>query len=298
MKKIYLLFASLFMMGATQINAQCTADFQYNTNNLTVNFQDSSFYSPSVTFPLQQNWNFGDSNSFTGVGTNPSHTYAAAGTYRVTLMIYDSLWTCFDSTSKIVTVTAVTPPSACNASFTKAKDSSVAYGVVLYNTSSNLSSHAYTWDFGDGITGSGRTPIHQYQSFGTYIVCLTITDTLFNCTSTYCDTVGMDTLGNLKSGFGLKVQNPLATSLKEVKELNAVRVYPNPATNEISLDLTAINNNVAVRILDLSGRLVIERNNQVGGNIEKLDISNLTSGIYFVTLFDGATQVTKKFIKN
>ncbi len=47
MKKIFLLLVSIFMLDAFQSNAQCEADFQFTTNNLTVNFQDSSFYSPN-----------------------------------------------------------------------------------------------------------------------------------------------------------------------------------------------------------------------------------------------------------
>lgn len=449
------------MMGVIQSNAQCTADFQFFTNGLTANFVDSSIYSPSVVYPLQQDWNFGDNSS--GIGTSPSHTYASAGTYLVMLTIYDSTFSCFDTINKAVTVTGGTnpipcntnftynvnpnntvgftssvtggtapftyswnfgdasngstmanpahtytntgvyvatltvtgannttcsftdtvtvntcsanftynvssngavsftnqsnplnaalvniswsfgdgnfsnvispthtyassgsyyvtlnyydsltncssiyadtvtvqigTPNQCNASFTKVKDSSVAYGVVLYNTSSNFGSHFYTWDFGDGITGSGRTPIHQYQSFGSYVVCLTITDAVLNCTSTYCDTVGMDSLGNLKSGFGIRVVNPTALGLTETEDLNSVALYPNPATNQIALDLTAVKNSLNIRIMDISGRVVLERLNQNPGMVENFEIATLESGLYFLVLNDGFSQKIKKFIK-
>ena len=35
---------------------------------------------------------------------------------------------------------------------------------------------AWSWDFGDGSTGSGRTVNHSYQSPGNYVVALTVTD--------------------------------------------------------------------------------------------------------------------------
>jgi len=36
---------------------------------------------------------------------------------------------------------------------------------------------AYVWDFGDGTSGTGVTPTHQYAAAGTYLVRLTVTDT-------------------------------------------------------------------------------------------------------------------------
>ena len=48
---------------------------------------------------------------------------------------------------------------------------------------------SWTWDFGDGTTGTGQTVTHTYNGVGPYGVCLTITDSC-GCTSTTCDTVG------------------------------------------------------------------------------------------------------------
>jgi len=458
MKKIYLLLVTVFVIGATQSNAQCNADFQYFTSGLTVQFQDSSFYSTNSFFT--QDWSFGDGNI--GNGRAPAHTYTAAGTYTITLSISDSLLTCIDTIRKVVTVTTAAPtpcnasftysvnpnntasftslvtggtapfsyawdfgdgntniagfqnpnhtytntgiyvatltvtganrgtcfysdtitvntctanfsyqvgsngtvsftnlssviqgvsfswtfgdssptnfmtspthtytaansyiatltmsdslnncsatfsdtvvvtigsPNQCNAAFTKAKDSTVAYGVILYNSSSNFGSHFFTWDFGDGITGSGRTPIHTYQNFGSYVVCLTITDSILNCTSTFCDTVGMDTLGNLKTGFGIRVQNLVAVGIDETNDLNDVALYPNPANNQISLDLTSVENNISIRVMDVSGRVVIEQLNQKPGSVQNFEITSFKSGLYFMVLDDGKTQEIKKFIK-
>ena len=37
---------------------------------------------------------------------------------------------------------------------------------------------SYTWDFGDGVTASGRTAKHSFRSAGTYVVTLTVADAL------------------------------------------------------------------------------------------------------------------------
>jgi hypothetical protein len=42
----------------------------------------------------------------------------------------------------------------------------------------------YSWDFGDGNTGTGTPIAHTYATFGAYHVCLTIVSG--NCTTTHC----------------------------------------------------------------------------------------------------------------
>ncbi len=57
-------------------------DFTFTTSSLTAEFTDASILAVS------HSWDFGDGNSSTEV--NPTHTYAAAGTYNVTLTTTNS----------------------------------------------------------------------------------------------------------------------------------------------------------------------------------------------------------------
>lgn len=50
----------------------------------------------------------------------------------------------------------------------------------------------YTWDFGDGATGTGQYPFHSYQSNGTYVYCVDYNIPSAGCSGTYCDTVYVD----------------------------------------------------------------------------------------------------------
>ncbi len=47
------------------------------------------------------------------------------------------------------------------------------------------------WNFGDGTTSTDDFPVHTYAdtSIHSYLVCLTVTDTVLQCTNTFCDSV-------------------------------------------------------------------------------------------------------------
>jgi PKD repeat protein len=76
-----------------------TASFTFTTSDLTATFTDTSTDSDGTI--ASWSWNFGD--GATSTEQNPSHTYAAAGTYNVSLTITDNEGLT-GNTSKIVTV--------------------------------------------------------------------------------------------------------------------------------------------------------------------------------------------------
>jgi PKD repeat protein len=105
---------------------------------------------------------------------NPAHTYTAAGTFNVVLVVTDTSGLSGTSTSK---VTIVAPPVA-NAGGPYTGIEGVALNFSASgSTDPQGESLTYTWDFGDGNTGSGVAPTHAYAAFGTYSVKLTATNT-------------------------------------------------------------------------------------------------------------------------
>lgn len=78
------------------------ASFTFSVNNLVAAFDGSGSSDPDGTIASYA-WNFGDNT--TGSGATPSHTYAAAGTYTVTLTVTDN-GGATHSTSQSVTVVA------------------------------------------------------------------------------------------------------------------------------------------------------------------------------------------------
>lgn len=67
---------------------------------------------------------------------------------------------------------------------------------------------------------------------------------------------------------------------------NRISVYPNPASNTISIDMRSLmNENAVIKLYDMSGRVVIIR--QLLGSTVTLDVSALTKGVYILECTSG-----------
>jgi len=118
-------------------------------------------------------WNFGDGNTANGVAA--SHSYNAAGVYKVILMIKDDSGTESDTAVDTLVVTINAPPIA------KAGDNQIVTSseVKFDATASKDADGAitrYTWDFGDGFGSSEATPMHVYSKPGVYRAKLVVVD--------------------------------------------------------------------------------------------------------------------------
>lgn len=112
-------------------------------------------------------WNFGDGN--TSAAANPTHAYAAPGTYLVTLIATSNIG-CQDSVKHNVTV--YDSPAANFA----ANDVCEGETVIFTNTSNiPTGTLSYNWAFGDGSTSTDINPTHLYLAAGAYSVTLTAT---------------------------------------------------------------------------------------------------------------------------
>ena len=82
-------------------------------------------------------------------------------------------------------------------------------------------------------------------------------------------------------------------SVNENNQYN-VNIYPNPASS--TLTLSNLEGIQQIKIMDLLGNEI--SNTNVYGNNVKIDVNNLRSGIYFISLIkDNSVKVTRKFIK-
>jgi PKD repeat protein len=161
------------------------ANFIFNpasgTVPVNVLFDASTSTSPNGPI-LSYAWDFGDGN--TGTGMTPSHVYAFAGTFLVNLTVTDSAGKSAVKLSQIVIVAPILPV----ASFTYTVGLPGTFIVSVdgsASTSANGPILLYGWNWGDGSANtSGVTSSYTYAAAGSYVVTLTISDSLGNIAST------------------------------------------------------------------------------------------------------------------
>ena len=171
--------ASSSSFNVTAVNQPPVAAFTSSCTALACTFTSTSS-DPDGTISAYS-WAFGD--GATATAQNPSHTYAAAGSYGVTLTVTDNQGAT-SSVSHTVTVAAPNQPPVVSAG----SNQSVLVG-VLYSFSGSFSDPdnngpwTYTINWGDGSATSGSTSsqgaisgTHTYLAPGSYTITLTVTD--------------------------------------------------------------------------------------------------------------------------
>jgi uncharacterized repeat protein (TIGR01451 family) len=146
----------------------------------------ASSFDPDGNEPLTYAWTQtgGSAVSLSGAGSQTPH-FTAPGTPTVlsfTLWVTDSLGMGCDQPDTVtITVTDRTV-----AGLTASNDSPTEVGQPVNFTAAITqgTNVSYTWDFGDGHTGTGSAPAHTYAMTGTYTAIVTAANTVNSLTAT------------------------------------------------------------------------------------------------------------------
>lgn len=86
----------------------------------------------------------------------------------------------------------------------------------------------------------------------------------------------------------------------EYETTNEFTMYPNPLSyGNLTLDLTSTSSEVFVSIVDLSGKQVYsDKYSNQGSQIQRLDLSDLKSGLYIISMESDQGKISKKLIVN
>lgn len=151
----------------TVANAAPTAAIAHTIDGLAATFDASESTDADGAIDSYA-WDFGDGT--TGSGKQADHRYAKAGTYTVSLKVTDTLGA---STTETLEVQVTAPEGT--ASFEVAVNGRSVDFDASASTAGTGTIAAYTWDFGDGTAGTGKTTTHRYAKDGKYTVSLTVT---------------------------------------------------------------------------------------------------------------------------
>ncbi len=159
----FIFFSSLSVFALT---ANFTADYTAGCAPLVVHFTNTTSPSSGTTY----SWNLG--NGTTSPLTDVSGSYLTPGTYTVTLTATNG------GVTSVHTMTITVFPSPTVSFY--ANDTSICPGSSVTFTSTSASGvpgpMTCTWNFGDGISGTGSPVTHTYASPGYYNVTLSVTN--------------------------------------------------------------------------------------------------------------------------
>ncbi len=142
------------------------------TNDSPTYLGNTTHFAASVdagTPPITYQWDFGDGT--VGAGQTPQHTYDTIGDYTAIVTATNSI----SSASTTTLVSIVDQPIS---GLEAANDSPTALGDTTHLTATLEAGTnvAFTWNFGDGTSGSGAFNAHTYPSVGTYTAIVTATN--------------------------------------------------------------------------------------------------------------------------
>lgn len=199
MKKIITLtLLSVFGWAGTTFG-QCTADATValtgNPGEVVITDQSTT---GSTTIYSDIQFTKQPSNTYAGTvqlqpnTTTASFQFTSNGTYDYFVQVFDSLASCMDTLNGSITITGITTPANCDASFSFI--SNVAnQNQYFFTANTNNLGLFYYWNFGDGNTSNSTNPSHTFSTAGTYDVCLTVEDTVASCIDTICQTITVGT---------------------------------------------------------------------------------------------------------
>lgn len=180
-----------------------------------------------------------------------------------------------------VSLTTASGPMPVAAMSQIADSISGGFQYIAFDATASTNATSYSWDFGNGTTGTGAFALGSYTSAGVYTVILTATN---GCGS---DTAMMTVLVDISL-----VENALSRSLN---------VYPNPAREEVYLSFSSeASTPVEIKISEVSGKqvMLIRDAGHAGNYNSKLDVSQLADGVYMLEISHGNMKAVRRLVKN
>lgn len=87
----------------------------------------------------------------------------------------------------------------------------------------------------------------------------------------------------------------MTTNIERVFEKVLIDIFPNPVDDVLNIRMNQFGEETSLRILDASGRLVLEEN--LKDALNTIDLSKLSAGVYFYNLRNNLTNMSGRIVK-
>ncbi len=160
-------------------------------------------------------WNFGDGG--TSSEQNPSHIYTSQGTYTAIVAVTDNDGATGSDSVDVKVTAAKVSPAVTVAANPVSGEPPLTVNFTAAGSDADGSIVSYSWAFGDGGTSNLQNPSHVYQSNGTYLAIVIVTDndglTGSDSINIYVSTVTDVVFSEVSSTAGTGVTAPYSTNM-------------------------------------------------------------------------------------
>lgn len=178
--------------------------------------------------------------------------------------------------SEILTVTLLTPPTTP----AYVNEENV---LTLFNQNILPEDYTIVWLLnGEVLEGEHSVSLCIFES-GAYT--LSLVDETTGCSNSFTLNVPFDPAAPC-----------LTTDVFEV-ELAAVKIFPNPFSNQLTIQQADLSEKMTVRIFNGMGQIMLNQTWLPGTNEIKLSTDNWVSGVYFVEMTTSTEKTVEKLIK-
>ena len=230
----------------------------FYSNKSTACMQEEVYFMDSSdNFASNWSWTFPGGFPSTANGKGPHNvTYNTPGNKNAILMVSVPGNNNTNQTYTKNSVVNIGNDSLTNASFNYSYYANNKVGFINQSTGSNMS---YKWYFGDGDSSTEKNPIHQYVNANGKTVRLVV-----------------------KGNCGNKDTSIVLRDFTRIDQNQSISLdfFPNPSNDLIQVQSNSTHK-IHVKIMDLSGKTIVEMEVKNG---DKIDLHSVSSGTYLVKM--------------
>lgn len=243
-------------------------------NKVAVNFTNTSTGTPTPTYSWTTSPAANVTISPNSSSTNASITFSTAGIYSVTLIATNA-----NGTSQL-TQTVNIANCAPTANFLLGTLTCTNSAVSMTNTSFGGAT-SYSWSASPSVgsispNATAMSPTITFVNAGTYTVTLRATN---------------------GSGTSIATKTIVISNCVGINEntifANNVHVFPNPAKDMLNIEVSS-SDNYSVVLTNLIGKVILT--DKSSKDKMNMNLSNVTPGVYFLTIDSKGQKATKKII--